>query len=160
MLAGARRSLTAALGPSVVRCTTSRGATSRGVAATTARNIAAGLGSEAAASIEGSLLTVERSASQCGSTRPARFIAHAFRIIRLSGLMTDDEDNFIAAAHDATGQRLRFSETFLLHKHRDPRKPLTDREAEHRAYIDCGSERDMAEARLEVARARLQNRST
>lgn len=71
-----------------------------------------------------------------------------------------DREAFVAEAEIAAAARLRFSETFLLHKHRDPKKLLTDREAEHRAYIDCGVQRDMAEARLEVARARLQNRST
>lgn len=58
-------------------------------------------------------------------------------------------------AYEAAAARKRFSEAFLLHKNSDPRKPLTDREAEHRAYIDCGVQRDMAEARLEVARSRL-----
>lgn len=62
---------------------------------------------------------------------------------------------FYVWSRGATEARTRFSEAFLLHKNRDPKKPLTDREAEHRAYIDCGAERDMAEARLEVARLRL-----
>lgn len=62
---------------------------------------------------------------------------------------------FEEAATAAVEARYRFSESFLLHKNRDPKKPLTDREAEHRAYIDCGRDRDMAEARLEIARARL-----
>ena len=65
--------------------------------------------------------------------------------------------DLMGASELVTTARQRFSEAFLLHKNRDPRKPLTDREAEHRAYIECGAERDMAEARLEVARARLLN---
>lgn len=62
---------------------------------------------------------------------------------------------YYEVAVETTEARYRFSEAFLLHKNRDPKKPLTDREAEHRAYIDCGRDRDMAEARLEIARARL-----
>jgi hypothetical protein len=73
----------------------------------------------------------------------------------MSNDLLQSEQEFLAATVNAVEARERFSEAFLLHKNRDPKKPLTDREAEHRAYIDCGAERDMAEARLEVARAQL-----
>lgn len=58
-----------------------------------------------------------------------------------------------AAAREAAQARKAFSEAWLLHKAR--RKDVTDTQATHQAYIDCGVERDMAEARLEVARSLL-----
>lgn len=62
------------------------------------------------------------------------------------------EGEYLTAAQEAAEARKRFSEQFLLYK---AKGGVTDGQATHQAYIDCGIDRDMAEARLELARLRL-----
>jgi len=64
------------------------------------------------------------------------------------------EEEFYRAAEKLAMARTAFSEAFLRHKV-GAKTGITDGEANHRAYLDAGVERDLAEAKLEIARTRL-----
>lgn len=60
---------------------------------------------------------------------------------------------YLDAVEEAIAARMRYSTAWLRYK--AAKKDVTDRQAEHQAYVECGAERDRAEAQLEVARSKL-----